>query len=80
MENTTEITKIDNIKNLWQQLGNSGEKTEFILLLASETGKSPNTIRQHWLSNAGFWSIPEDEQDRVIELLQKTIAIQNTSK
>ena len=65
------IAKIDNIKSLWQQLPNDGSKTEFIKLAAEDLGKSPNTIHNHWF--ARFWQVPEQYEDRVIELLQNTI-------
>ena len=68
---TEEITKNQNIKNLWAKLPNDGSKTEFIKVVAEDLGKSPNTLHNHWF--ARFWQIPEKHQDRVIELLQNTI-------
>lgn len=62
------LTKIDNIKELYAQLN---KKTQFIIDCANDLGKSPLSLRQHWFSK--FWAIPEDYQDRVVELLQNTI-------
>jgi len=61
---------IENIKKLWKQIDN---KTNFIVMAANDLDKSPNTLRHHWFSNSGFWSVPEEHQPRVIELLQNTI-------
>ena len=72
------MNKIDNIKELYEQID---KKTKFIALVASEL-KNPNTgeslnpqyARGHYFS--AFWSIPERNQDRIIELAQNTIANQ----
>lgn len=63
---------IDNIKTLYQQVN---KKTDFIKMAADDLGKSPLTLRQHWFGL--FWSIPEEHQERVVELLQRTISQQN---
>tara|TARA_R110001606_G_scaffold398025_1_gene576073 strand:- start:1302 stop:1532 length:231 start_codon:yes stop_codon:yes gene_type:complete len=69
-----EITKIDNIISLYGKIDN---KTEFIKVVAKDTKRKPNTVRTHWFSSANFYSIPEEFQDRVIQLAQNTIACQN---
>lgn len=65
------ITKIDNIKNLWDKLPNDGSKTDFMVMLGKDIGRQPNTLKNHWFTS--FWSIPKEFEDRVIELLQNTI-------
>lgn len=65
---TTTPTKIDNIKNLYAQVGH---KTNFTIKLAEALGKSPQSLRVHWFGN--FWSIPDEYQDTVVDFLQKTI-------
>lgn len=67
---TKEITLIDNIKNLWPEISH---KTSFIELVAEDLDKAPSTLRQHWFSNTGFWSVPEEYQARVVELMQNRI-------
>lgn len=71
------MNKTDNIKDLWSKLEH-GSKTTFIELVAFDLGKSPNTLHNHWF--ARWWQIPEEFKDRVIELLQKTIAQQNKAQ
>lgn len=65
--------KIKNIKFLYNKLNHKGN---FISMVAKDLGKSKKTLRQHWFSNTMDWSIPEVYQDRVIELLQRTIWFQ----
>lgn len=62
------VSKIDNIKALYQQVN---KKTEFIKVCAAYFGKSALSLRNHWFGN--FWSIPEIYVDEVIKLLQNTI-------
>tara|TARA_R110002051_G_scaffold224048_1_gene287250 strand:+ start:6951 stop:7181 length:231 start_codon:yes stop_codon:yes gene_type:complete len=69
-----EITKIDNIISLYGKIDN---KTKFIKEVAKDVNRKPNTVRTHWFSSANFYSIPEEFQDRVIQLAQNTIACQN---
>lgn len=59
---------IENIKNLYTQVD---KKTKFIEMVADDLEKSPLTLRNHWFS--AFWSIPDEHQERVVELLQNTI-------
>ena len=66
---------IENIQNLFSELNN---KTKFIKEAADDLNKSPNTLRHHWFSNSGFWSIPEEYQPRVVELLQNKIKEQKS--
>lgn len=62
---------IDNIKYLYDQIE---DKTEFIKEVAKDRKKRPLTIRNHWFGQ--FLAIPEEHQERVIELLQNKIKIQ----
>lgn len=72
------ISKKDNIKKLWNKLPSDGSKYKFRALCAKEFNRSKKTIKIHWFSNSGDWSVPEEFQDRVIQLLQITISLQNT--
>ena len=63
-------TKKDNIIALYSQIN---EKTEFIKLVAKECKRGANTVRTHWFSSANFYSIPEEFQDKIIQLAQNTI-------
>ena len=69
------MNKIENIRSLYNQIS---KKTAFIAMLAKDLGLNPQYVRSHYFSS--FWTIPEKYQDRVIELLQKTIRLQNESK
>jgi len=69
-----EITKIDNIKELYSKIVKKGD---FIKLVADECNRKPNTVRTHWFSSANFYSIPKDFQERIIFLAQNTINAQN---
>jgi hypothetical protein len=71
MSSNKTISKIDNIKSLWKLLPNDGSKTAFMVMLADDLGRKPNTLKHHWFTS--FWGIPEQFQDRVITLLQNTI-------
>lgn len=70
-----EVTMLQNIKDLYKEVK---AKTEFIKAAADDLNKSPLTLRQHWFGN--FWSIPEEHQPRVVELLQNTLLTQNQKK
>lgn len=63
-----EQTLIDEIKELYSQIN---EKTKFMEMVASDLIKKPNTLKNHWFSS--FFSIPDEYQERVMELLQNTI-------
>jgi hypothetical protein len=58
----------EEIKKLYSQLNH---KTDFMLIVAKDLNKKPNTLKNHWFS--GFFSIPDEYQERVIELLKITI-------
>ncbi len=62
----------ENIKQLFRNVEN---KTEFIELLSKEFNRKPASIRNNWFS--AFYSIPQENEARVVELLQRTIAAQN---
>lgn len=61
-----------NIKALFDQVEN---KHEFIILLSKEFKRKPATIRTNWF--ATFYSVPEKNEERVLQLLQNTIKQQN---
>jgi len=65
------MEKIDNIKQLYKMVFH---KTKFIQLVADDLGKSAKYLRGNYFSQ--FWNIPEQHQDRVITLLQRTIKTQ----
>lgn len=69
MKNT--LTKIDNIKELYNQIEH---KTNFTIEVGTYFKKSPQSLRVHWFGN--FWSIPDKYQDELITLLQNKIANQ----
>lgn len=62
---------IDQIKQMYKEVDG---KVSFIELVASDVKRSPKTLRNHWF--AEFWSIPEEHQPKVIELLKAKIASQ----
>lgn len=68
------LTKIDNIKSLYAQVNS---KSKFLIATAEDLGKRAGTLKSHWFSDSGLWSVPEEHEDRVIELLQKTIKNQS---
>ncbi len=68
------MDKIDNIKFLYTQIEG---KTKFIKDLSEILTRSPNTIRNHWFSEHGFWAIPKVMQDKIIEIMQNKISNQN---
>ena len=59
---------IDNIKSLYSQVD---KKNKLIEKVANDLGKKPNTLKNHWFST--FFSIPDEHQPRVIEILEETI-------
>ena len=64
---------IEKIQMLYSQIE---KKTKFIKEVAADLNKSPLTLRNHWFS--AFWSIPEESQARVVELLEERIQEQNS--
>lgn len=73
MNETGEITKIENIKNLYSQIIDKGGIQE---VLSKEFKVKVTTIKTNWLSSS---SIPDNHQDKVIEIMQKAISLQNQS-
>ena len=63
----------ENIKNLYKQVDG---KTQFIKFVASYFNMKPASVRNHWLSESGFWSVPEKQQAELIKLLQNQIKSQ----
>ena len=68
------MSKKENIKKLYPKIK---DKQKFIENVAEALHKRPNTLRHHWFSNSGFWSVPSTHEDKVIDFLQKTIATQH---
>lgn len=68
------MSKIDNIKFLFPQVK---DKSKFYNLVADDLKKRAGSLKSHWFCDSGLWSVPEKHEDRVIELLQKTINKQN---
>ncbi|WP_272151849.1 hypothetical protein [Tenacibaculum aiptasiae] len=68
------MTNVDNIKVLWREIK---YKTGFIGKAAKHFNKRPSTLKNHWFSNVGFWSVPENLQDDVIEYMKNYISLQN---
>ena len=66
------MEKMDNIKSLYPQIN---EKTKFISEVAKEFDLNPQYVRSHYFSS--FWTIPQDKQLKVIQMLQNKIAEQN---
>ncbi len=58
----------NNIKKMYSNIIN---KKKFIELVAKKLDKNPVSIKNHWFT--GFFKIPEEEQEAVVELLQNTI-------
>ncbi len=69
------INLIDEIKDLYSKVS---KKTKFIILASVELEKSALTLRHHWFGQ--FWSIPEEHQSKVKELLELTIENQEHEK
>lgn len=64
------MTKKENIKHLYGKIKN---KSNFIQLVADETGANYGTVKSHWLCASGGFSVPEQHEDIVIKLAQRTI-------
>ncbi len=69
---TETITKNETIQNQYQSLDN---KADFIREVAKELKKKPGTLKNHWFSC--FFSVPTAHEDRVIEMLEEKISLQN---
>ncbi|WP_109438374.1 hypothetical protein [Aquimarina sp. AU119] len=59
---------IDNIKNLYSQVY---DKTAVINEVANELGLSPGSVRNNYLGRD--FRIPEENQERVVTILQNTL-------
>ncbi len=70
-------TKEDNVKNLYSQVTN---KTEAIKAVADACSRRPNTVKTHWLTEAGLWSYPIEFEDTIISVLQNIIKNQNSTR
>ena len=68
------MTNVNNIKALWKEIK---YKTGFISEAAKHFNKRPSTLKNHWFSNVGFWSVPENLHDEVIEFMNDYISSQN---
>ncbi len=71
------MTKKENIKHLYGKIKN---KSNFIQLVADETGRRFGSVKTHWLSPSGGFSVPELHQGLVIKLAQNTIKNQKNGK
>ncbi len=56
---------IETIQELYSQVNH---KTKWISKAAEEVERTPRTLRVHWF--AQFWSIPEEYQQTIIDLLK----------
>ena len=65
---------LEEIKELWKQINH---KRDFMLEVSEELDRTPNTLYTHWF--ARFWSIPEQEQPKVLELMKAKIEEQKTA-
>ena len=68
------MSEIEEIKSLYHQVEH---KTRFIASAAKEFEKSPQAMKNHWLCDSGFWSVPKKHQAKLIKLLKRQIQIQN---
>ena len=59
---------IKEIKTRYRKLDN---KKKFIEEVCEAVGRSHNTVRHHWFSDSGFWSVPRQYQSTVLSLLKK---------
>ena len=50
------------------------KKTAFLKNAAKALGKSPHTLRNHWVG--GFWDTPEDSQEEFLQLINDEIETQ----
>lgn len=66
------MNKIEEIKSLYPKIQ---KKTKFIGEVAKEFSLNPQYVRGHYFS--AFWTIPEDKQDKVVEMMNNKIEEQN---
>ena len=77
MKDTTEITLMDEIKQLWSEL--KGKKDFIIKAAADEQiSKSPMTLRVHWFG--AYWQIPVEYRQRIKDLLEESIGSNGKNK
>jgi len=69
------MSKIKNIRNLYEQIS---KKEKFILMLENDLKLDYDFLKLNYFRN-GF-NIPDNHQDRIIDLLQKTIRLQRIKK
>ena len=68
---------IDNIKHLWSQVDN---KTKAIKAVSEKCGKKFGTVKVLWLAPSGGFSIPDDYQGDVVDVLQRVVKEQELEK
>lgn len=56
------------IKNIKKLIGQMNKKSDFVEVVADHFGMSYFSVMNHWFQRK--WSIPEANQDKVIELAQ----------
>lgn len=65
---------IEDIKGFFGQVK---KKHVAITAISEATGAQFNTIKSHWLSDSGGWSVPKKHQQTTVETLQNVVKIQN---
>lgn len=68
----TTYTMIENIKTLYQQID---DRRAVVVSIAEEFGLKPISVANNWFGS--YWAIPDRHQERVAEILQNAIRIQN---
>lgn len=74
MENTT--NEENNIENLMAMI-KQGKKHTAISAIADHFDMAFTSVKTAWLSKSGGYSVPDDKRDKVIEILQNTVRLQN---
>lgn len=67
---------MEEFKELYNQLDNTGNKGQFIEDLARLLGKSERTVKVHWIPG----NVPERYLPVALDLLRKTVALQEKHK
>lgn len=68
---------MSNIQNLYNQIEVKGD---FLSKCAKHFKRKPQTLKNHWFSAAGFYSIPEELLDEVITYMQNYIMLQTAKE
>lgn len=68
-----------NIKELFNKIDH-GQKYEVIDTISKMCGITFGSAKSNWLSNSGGWSVPEEHQATVVDILQKAVKLQNYAK